>query len=212
LLLIAMLEEAKPGDNLLIASYGSGSDALLFKVTENKEKIVNKGCLGKSLIAQQPLTTYGRYLALRGILPVEVSSTEETSRTELPLTWRERKGILALYGTKCKRCGTPQYPRQSVCVNPNCGAINEMEEYCFADKKATVFSYTEDYFSSSRNPPLIYGMLEFTGGGRFVFDFTDCESGGVKTGMPFEMSFRRKYLDEVRGHVVYSWKGVPVRK
>jgi hydroxymethylglutaryl-CoA synthase len=44
-----------------------------------------------------------------------------------------------------------------------------------------------------------------------VFELTDCESGSIKTGMPVEMSFRRKYRDEIRGIVGYYWKAVPKR-
>jgi 3-hydroxy-3-methylglutaryl CoA synthase len=212
ILLAAMLEEAKPGDNILIASYGNGADALFFKVTEDIVKVKDSGRLKKYIELQQPLASYEKYLIFRGVLPVELATPEDVPRTRPSLTWRERKVILALYGSKCKRCGTPQYPRQRVCVNPACGAIDEMEDYRFSDKKATLFSYTEDHASPTLNPPLIYGMLDFEGGGRFVFDLTDCESGSLKIGMPFEMTLRRKYLDESRGIVGYSWKGRPVRE
>ena len=212
ILLAAMLEESKPGDNILIASYGNGADALFFKVTKDILKVKDRGRLKKYIKIQQQLNSYEKYLIFRGILPVELATSEEIARTRLPLTWRERKTILALYGSKCKRCGTPQYPRQRICVNPACGAVDEMEDYRFSDKRATLFSYTEDYVSSLLNPPLIYGLLDFEGGGRFAFDLTDCESDSLKTGMLLEMSLRRKYLDELRGIVGYSWKARPVRE
>jgi uncharacterized OB-fold protein len=87
-----------------------------------------------------------------------------------------------------------------------------MEPYRFSDRKATLVSFTEDHASTSLNPPLIYGMIEFDGGGRFLFDITDCEAGTLKVGAPLVMSLRRKYLDEVRGINGYFWKGVPVRE
>jgi 3-hydroxy-3-methylglutaryl CoA synthase len=212
LLLAAMLEGAQPGDNILVVSYGNGADALLFRVTDEILKVRDRGRLKRYIGLQQPLSSYEKYLIFRGVMPVEVASAEEIARTQLPLTWRERKAILALYGSKCKRCGTPQYPRQRVCINPACGATDEMEDYRFSDKKAKFFTYTEDHVSASLNPPLLYGMLDFEGGGRFPFELTDCESGSLKTGMAFEMSLRRKYLDESRSLVGYAWKGIPVRK
>ncbi len=211
LMLAAILDEAKPGDAIIVASYGSGADALYFKVTENITK-VERGTLKKRVETQQQLKTYEQYLIIRRILPVEVAASwDEITKTQIPYIWRERKGILALYGTKCQRCGTPQFPRQRVCVNPDCGAIDEMEPYRFSDKKATLFSFTEDHASTSLNPPLIYGMVDFEGGGRFLFDITDCESGTVQVGTPLEMSLRLKYLDNIRGYSDYFWKGVPVR-
>jgi hydroxymethylglutaryl-CoA synthase len=199
ILLVAMLEDAKPGDSIIITSYGKGAEALLFKVTGEIEKVRDKKRLKKQLALKRELTSYEKYLAFRGLIPVEVGVNGEVALTQLPLTWRERKAVLALYGSKCQRCGTPQYPPQRICVNPDCGAVDEMEDYCFSDKKGVVFSYTADHVASSIDPPLLYGMIDFDGGGRFVFEITDCEHDSVKVGMPVEMSLRRKYLDEPRG-------------
>jgi len=212
MLLVAMLEEAKPGDNILLVSYGNGAEALLFKATEAIKKVRDRGRLKKHLAVKRELTSYEKYLAFRGIIPVEVGVGGEVAPTQLPLTWRERKVILALYGSKCKRCGTPQYPPQRICVNPDCGAVDEMEDYRFSDKRGVIFSYTADHVASSIDPPLLYGMIDFEGGGRFVFEFTDCERDLLKVGMPVEMSLRRKYLDEPRGIHGYFWKAIPLRE
>ena len=87
-----------------------------------------------------------------------------------------------------------------------------MEEYRFSDKEATLFSFTEDFATATLNPPLTYAMLDFEGGGRFLFDLTDCETGMLKIGMTFKMGLRRKYIDEARGVIGYFWKGIPVRE
>jgi hydroxymethylglutaryl-CoA synthase len=212
MLLVAMLEEAKPDDNILLVSYGNGAEALLFKVSKEIEKVKDRERLKKYLAFKKELTNYEKYLAFRGIIPVELSFGGEVAPTELPLTWRERRVILALYGSKCKRCGTTQYPPQRICVNPDCGAVDEMENYCFSDKRGILFSYTADHVASSIDPPLLYGMIDFEGRGRFVFEFTDCERDLLKIGMPVEMSLRRKYLDELRGIHGYFWKAIPVRE
>ena len=111
---------------------------------------------------------------------------------------------------KCKKCGTPQFPAQIVCVKPDCGAIGEMEDYSFSDKKATLFTYTGDMLAFSMNPPAIYGIVDFEGGGRYWFDMTDADQEDVKVDMPVEMSFRKKYVDENTGIHGYFWKTVPV--
>jgi hydroxymethylglutaryl-CoA synthase len=103
MLLVAMLEEAKPGDNILLTSYGNGAEALLFKVTDEIEKVKDRKRLKKCLAFKKELTSYEKYLAFRGIIPVEVGSGGEVAPTQLPLTWRGRKVILALHGSKCKR-------------------------------------------------------------------------------------------------------------
>jgi uncharacterized OB-fold protein len=212
LLLVAMLEEAKPDDLILLASYGNGAEALLFRVTGEVARARDKRELKKCLGSSQELTSYEKYLAFRGIIPVEVGVGEDVAATQLPLVWRERKVVMALRGSQCRRCGTPQYPPQRICVSPDCGAVDEMDEYRFSDKRGTLFSYTEDHTAASLNPPLMYGTVDFEGGGRFVFELTDCEPGSLNMSMPVDMSFRKKYVDELRGLHGYFWKAVPVRE
>jgi 3-hydroxy-3-methylglutaryl CoA synthase len=211
ILLSAMLEDANPGDNIIVASYGDGAEAVYFKVTEEITRIKDRKRLSKYVASKKELDIYEKYLVFRGIIPHEAGFGGEVAPTQMPLAWRERKTILALYGSKCKKCGTPQYPAQTICVNPDCGAVGEMEPLRFSDKKATIFSVTEDSASYCPNPPLIFAMIDFEGGGRFLFDVADCDSGSAKVGMPVEMSLRRKYTDEFRGIYGYYWKAVPAR-
>jgi len=212
MMLVAALEEAKPGDKILVASYGNGSDALLFQVTDHINKVRDRKGIKGNLAYKAELPSYEKYAAFRKAIPIDIGMRGETiPPTALSLLWRERKNILALYGVKCKRCGTPQYPASRICVNPKCRAMDEMEEYRFSDKKAAIFNYTGDNLAASISPPAIYGMIDFEGGGRAWLDFTDCELDEIKVGMPVELSFRRKYVDEGRGVHGYFWKVVPVR-
>jgi uncharacterized OB-fold protein len=105
----------------------------------------------------------------------------------------------------------PQYPAQEICANPKCGAINEMEDYRFSDKTGHLFTYTGDILAFSPSPPAIYGMVNFDGGGRWLFDLTDCELDALQVGMPVELSLRRKFHDANRGVHVYFWKATPFR-
>lgn len=176
MMLAAALEEAKPGDKIIVASYGNGSDALFFQVTERIEKVRDREGIKKNLAVRKELLSYEKYAAFRNIIPVEIGIRGgEIAFTQLSTLWRERKTILALVGSRCKRCGTPQYPTQRVCVKPDCGAIDEMEEYRFSDRKGCLFTYTSDNLAFTPSPPSIYGFIDFEGGGRYWFDLTDCE-------------------------------------
>ncbi len=211
MMLVAALEDAKPGDNIIVASYGNGSEALWFRVTDEITKKKGKLGLKEYIRSRDELTSYEKFVAFRGILPIEVGWRGEVGPTQLPMTWRERRAILALNGSRCKHCGTPQYPPQRICVNPDCGAIDEMEDYNFAGKKATFFSYTKDRLAFNMDPPQVYGSVDFEGGGRYTFDVTDVMGTEMEVGMPMEMTFRRKYADEVRGIYGYCWKAMPLR-
>ena len=211
MMLVAALEEARPGDRILLASYGNGSDALFFQVTEGIEKVRDRKGVKKHLESRKDLNSYEKYSAFRNVIPMEMGFRGEVGPSMVSMMWRERKSILGLVGTRCRRCGTPQYPNQRVCVNPECGAIDEMDEYRFSDKKCRLFSYTMDSLAFSASPPEMYGLVDFEGGGRFAFNITDCDPDALKVDMPVEMSFRRKFVDEVRGIHGYFWKAMPAR-
>jgi len=159
------------------------------------------------------LDNYEKYLVWRNILPgTQGLRSEEDLWTRWSLLWRKRKAVLGLWGSKCQKCGTVQYPPQRICVNPECGAVDEAENYRFSDKIGHILSFTGDTLAASYNPPSIYGQIEFEGGGRYLFDFTDCDLDSLHVGMPVRMSFRRKYYDAKRNIVGYFWKAVPMKE
>lgn len=214
-LLAAALEDSNPKDNIVVTSWGSGGDALLFRATEKVGDLRDKRKgVKRALASKNMLTNYAKYASFRNVVSVDLGMRAETGVPwdQKPLSWRNRKALLGLVGSRCKKCGTPQYPPQRVCVNPSCKAIDEMEDYRFSDKKGQLFTYTEDYLGFTLNPPALYGMIDFEGGGRSNFEITDSEPGSLKIGMPVEMSLRRKFVDEKRGTYFYSWKATPVRE
>ena len=212
MMLIGALEEAKPGDKILIISYGSGSDAILFEVTEKIKGLKNRGKLKSLLGEKEELKGYEKYLSFRGILPKEEGIRgEEIAPTSLSLQWREQKAILRLAGSRCRACGTPQFPQERMCINPGCGAVDQMEDYPFSDKRGRLFTYTGDNLTFSEDPPALYGIVDFEGGGRYWFDITDCRLESLKVGQPVQMTFRRKYQDQGRSIYGYFWKAMPIR-
>jgi NAD(P)-dependent dehydrogenase (short-subunit alcohol dehydrogenase family)/uncharacterized OB-fold protein len=117
--------------------------------------------------------------------------------------------ITGLVGGKCRDCGTPQYPKMDICVNPTCNRLHSQDDCEFADVPARIKTFTGDLLAASIDPPAIYGMIQFEGGGRFMADFTDCDLEELKVGLPVSMSFRRKYSHQERGFSGYFWKAVP---
>ncbi len=213
MMLSSALEEANPGDKLLVVSFGSGCDALYFEVTENIKKRAKNNGISTSLTNKAFLDNYSKYLVWRGILPGEGGlRTEEDEWTRWPALWRSRKMVLGLWGTKCRKCRAVQIPPQKVCVNQECNAVGETEDYLFSDKVGYIESFTGDMLAATLNPPAIYGQIKFDGGGKMMFDFTDCDLDVLKTGMSVSMSFRRKYYDEKRDLSGYFWKAVPFKE
>jgi len=213
MMLVAAFQDSQPGDRILMASYGNGSDVLGFEVTDNINQ--SSGIKGvKGYLAQRTdLRSYEKYTVYRNMVPQEVGIRGELENaTSFSHLWRERRAVHGLVGSLCKRCLTPQYPPQRICVNPDCGAVDQMEDYPFARKKGTVFTYTGDMLASSIDPPAVYGIVDMEGGGRLFIDFTDCRLEELKVGAAMEMTFRRKYYDSLRGIHGYFWKAVPARE
>jgi 3-hydroxy-3-methylglutaryl CoA synthase len=211
MMLVAALEDAKPGDKIMVVSFGQGCDSFYLTVTNNIVKIKDKKAVKRNLANKAPLGSYEKYLAFRKLMPVEVGIRgEEMVFTSYSLLWRDNREIYGMVGSKCKKCGAPAYPLQRVCANPKCGAIDQMEPYRFADKRASIFTYTSDFLAPSIDPPASYGFIDFEEGGRTLIDLTDCDAKALKVGMPVEMSFRIRYADENRSAINYGWKAVPI--
>ena len=62
MLLVACLEEAKPGDKILLANYGDGADAFLLQVTDQITKIRNHQPIKRHLQTKRILDNYDTYL------------------------------------------------------------------------------------------------------------------------------------------------------
>ena len=210
IMLIHALQEAKPGDRIVVASFGQGCDALCFEVTDQLYSLAPRSGVKGALENKQSTDNYFKFLKFRDLIETETGiRAEAPDQTAMTTLWRKRKMILGLVGGRCTTCGTPQYPKAEICVNPDCGAMHSQEDYEFAELPATVKSFTGDMLAVSVDPPAIYGMVQFEGGGRFMADFTDCEMADVKVGMPVRMAFRRHYVDRERGFTGYFWKAVP---
>lgn len=209
-LLAHALEEAKPGDRVLVAAFGQGCEALLFEVTDAIGHAGARRGVTGSLAQRKEEANYQKFLAFNEQIVLEHGMRAEMDKaTPMSVLYRNRDMVLGLVGGHCRSCGTHQFPRGRYCVNPACNALDTQDPLGFADTPASVMSYTADSLTYSLNPPHYYGMVRFEGGGRLYADFTDID-GKVEVGMPMRMVFRVKDRDPVRGFVRYFWKAAPV--
>jgi len=209
LMLAHTLESAKPGEKILIAQFGQGCDALLFEATPAIADIKRSGVSG-SLARRKEETNYNKYLGFNGLIELEKGMRAEVDkRTALTVLYRKNDMLTGLVGGKCRVCGTGQYPRTRICVNPNCKAVDSQDPYSFADQQGTILSWSADFLTYSMSPPNHYGMITFADGGRFMADITDVEQGQIDSGTKVKMMFRVKDRDEKRGFIRYFWKAVP---
>jgi len=214
MMLIAALEDAKPGDKIIVAGSGNGADAMVLQVTDAIKKMGERRGIKKNLASKRVMPNYNDYLRWRELVPQEVARRPDRQHIRMSANWRERKQLLGLWGVKCKKCGTPQYDNGAAATGPiricaQCQAQDTFDDYNFAKRKAKVFSYTQDNLAAVIDPPASVVLIEFDGGGRAFFDLTDRDPAKVEVGMPVEMTFRKLQYD--RGLTNYFWKARPVR-
>ncbi|MCC5862332.1 MAG: OB-fold domain-containing protein [Gammaproteobacteria bacterium] len=210
LMLAHVLEEACPGQVMLVLGFGQGADALLFRVTDAITRPRQNLGVAGHLALRREETEYLRYLSFTGQVDIEWGArAEHDKRTAQSVHFRKRRAITAFVGGRCSACGTAQFPRTRACVH--CGAIDTQEEHRFADSTARVKSYTEDWQAHSPSPPLMYGSVGFAEGGSLMMEFTDFAPGELSVGTPLRMVFRIKDVDDKRGFTRYFWKPAPAR-
>ncbi|MDO8674332.1 MAG: OB-fold domain-containing protein [Dehalococcoidia bacterium] len=210
-MLVSALELAKPGERIVVAGFGQGCEAICFQVTDKIHDLLPRAGIKGSLADKEVTDNYIKFLKFRELLDTEMGIRGEAPmQTPMTTLWRERQTVYALVGGKCRECGTPQFPKMDICVNPKCCAVNSQDGYEFADLPAKVKTFTGDMLAASVNPPNVYGIVQFEGGGRFMADFTDCKLADIKVGMPVRMVFRRHAEDKRRDFVIYFWKAIPL--
>ena len=211
-MLVNALEEAAPGQKILVVGFGQGADAILVETTDALAKLPKRTGINGHLARRLEETNYNKFLSFNELINSEHGLRAEVDRQSgMTTLYRNKDMILGLVGGKCTKCGTLQYPKTAVCVNPNCEAFHTQEDHSFAEMTGKMNSYTADSLTYSADPPAYYGMVQFDEGGRMMIDFTDVTPGAkLDVGLPMRMMFRVKDYDGKRGFRRYFWKAAPI--
>ncbi|NYZ16562.1 3-hydroxy-3-methylglutaryl CoA synthase [Azospirillum sp. RWY-5-1] len=213
LLLARCLEDAEPGERILVTGFGQGFDALLFEVTDAIRDRRPAATISEALAGGWEDDNYLRFLAFEGNVELETGIRAEADlKTAHSVAYRSHAAVTGLHAGRCTACGTVQFPPERVCVNRDCGAIDRMEPYRLADRPARVVSFTRDALAYHPDPPVEYGMVEFEGGGRLLAEFTEWERVPLAVGAEARLVFRIKDQDRIRGFRRYFWKAVPATR
>ncbi|SCK31027.1 3-hydroxy-3-methylglutaryl CoA synthase [Variovorax sp. HW608] len=199
------LRDAAPGALVMVVAFGSGCDVLLLERTAVP-------CPGAAPDAGKPETSYLKYLSFTGQLDLAWGMRAEMdNKTALTAAWRDHTRTERFEGGCCSRCGTVQFPRSRLCVNPECRAQDTQAPVSLADRPARVLSHTSDFLAYTPAPPFQFGHIDFEGGGRVLMEFADTDREELAVGLPLRMVYRIKDLDAARGFRRYFWKATPLR-
>ena len=209
LLLSAALEAADPGDLILIVGVGQGVDALLLRAERGVRNAPRT--LASALLRRREESSYVRYLSHRALLDVDFGMrAERDQRTAHSVAYRKRDALAAFKGGRCEQCGTVQFPRSRICVNPECRALDRQVPHGLAGSRGRLKTFTEDWQAYSARPPYVYGNVEFAEGGNLFMEFTDIEPGELEVNDSLRFVYRIKDEDRMRGFRRYFWKATKV--
>lgn len=209
LLLVRAVLTAKPGDRLLLASYGQGADAFLFTVTDEADRLTEaeRRQIDVQLSARKELKDYGRFLSFRGIVeavpgePFKIPASTAQS-------WREQNTYLRLKGSRCNRCGAEIYPAHRVCHS--CRVKDDFTLINLSGETTRLFTYSIDKLAGrSDDPVVVQAVAEAEGGARVYLNMTDFDPEQVEIGMELQFTFRK--INTLGHFNNYYWKFRPMR-
>lgn len=207
LLLVAALEEAQPGERLLVANYGDGADAVALTVSDSASTGPARRGVRWHLERRSVLDDYDKFLSFRNL---QVSAADRRGGVGVSATvhFRERDQDISFYGHKCRRCSQEQFPFQRVCFA--CFHRDDFDAVRLSDRRGKVLAYTFDNFAGSPDSPLIVATVEIDGGARAYLQMTDARPEEVALDQRVEFTFRK--IHEYGGTPNYFWKCTPVRQ
>jgi 3-hydroxy-3-methylglutaryl CoA synthase len=180
LLLASALEQAGPGQTIVLLVLADGADAVVFRTTDALAAYQPATPVAAQAASGSPIA-YGRYLAWRGMLPVEPPRRPEPARPSASAAGRSTEWKFGL--------------------TTAAGVL--------ADQRGTVTTFTIDKLAYSPSPPVVFAVVDFDDGERLPVELTDVDADEVSVGMRVEMTFRRLFTAD--GIANYFWKARPVR-
>ncbi len=202
LLLTHLLEQAEAGQVVALVSMADGADAFIFRATGRRPA---GPAVADQLGGGDDSLAYAKYLAWRGVLPMNPPNRPEPARMSASAAERRLDWKYGFVGSKDHESGALHLPPARVSFVG--GNVDDMDAAPMADTTATVATFTVDSLAYSPSPPVVFAVCDFDGGGRLPVELTDVRADQVSIGMQVEMTFRR--LNTADGIANYFWKARP---
>jgi 3-hydroxy-3-methylglutaryl CoA synthase/uncharacterized OB-fold protein len=207
LLLVDVLERARPGELIALLALADGADCLLLRSGDALPARRPEPSVGAQL-AGRPVD-YQDFLVWRGMLRREPPRRPDPDRPAAPPAYRSADWKFGFTASRCVDCGTRHLPPARVCLR--CHAIDRMRAEPLAGTQGTVTTFSVDHLAFSVAPPVVAAVVDLDGGGRLQCQLTDCDPAAVAVGDRVELTFRRLYTTADGVHN-YFWKACPLRE
>ena len=209
LMLANVLDQASPGDVVVVAGFGQGSDVIVLRATDAVVAARPARSVSDALSAGVTVRSYAQMASFYDeITPDWGMRAERDTKTALTEQYRSSDQINGFVAGKCSSCGQVQFPQLAYCVNCKAPA-SALVPVCLADEAARVLTYTADMLTYHPSPPLYIGFAQFDLGARLLMEFVDVQPETFEVGTRLRMRFRIKERDQTRGFYRYFWKAAP---
>ena len=209
LMLANVLDQASPGDVVVVAGFGQGSDVIVLRATDAVVAARPAHTVSDALSAGVTARSYAQMASFYDeITPDWGMRAERDTKTALTEQYRSSDQINGFVAGKCSSCGQVQFPQLAYCVNCRAPA-SALVPICLADEAARVLTYTADMLTYHPSPPLYIGFAQFDLGARLLMEFVDVQPETFEVGTRLRMRFRIKERDQTRGFYRYFWKAAP---
>jgi len=198
LLLATALEQALPGQLVVLVSLSDGADAVVLRTTPALAAHPNPLPVAQQLGGGSAVR-YPAFLARRGMVTPEPPRRPEPARPSASAALRNQDWKFGFVGS-ADTGGTISLPPSPL----------DTTAVAMADRLGTIVTFTVDHLAYSPSPPVVFAVVDFDGGGRFPVELTDTDIGELAIGARVEMTFRRLFTAD--GVHNYFWKARPVRE
>ena len=212
LMLAATLDVVKPGEKILVVTFGNGVDAVLLEATPAITKLQGKSTVAELVANAAVEKRYQKFLSFKGEVKIDFGLRFEAEvKTALTSQYRRGREFAGFQAGKCPKCGTVQFPRAGVCVNPECEHIGAQELISLLGVPGKIVSFTADWLSFKGAPPFCFGLVQFDNGARVLMEFVDFAPEALQVGAAVRPVYRRKEVDTGRHYHSYFWKAAPAQ-
>ncbi len=209
MMLAVALEKAKPGERIMLVSFGAGCDVLLFAAADAIAHYTSPHPVSAQLARGVVEPHYTKILSFHGEVDLDWGMrgefNEKIAQTQ---AYRETDQVATFTAGKCPDCGAVQFPQLAKCVN--CGSLSALTPHSLANEAASVASFTGDWLQFTPSPPFYFGLVNFESGARVMMEFADVDPTLLAVGAPLRMVYRIKSIDNDRHNSRYFWKAVPM--
>lgn len=207
--LASALDNAKPGERILVTSYGSGagSDAFSCRVMASVQERTGDTSQVKHYIDVKEYIDYPTYEKRMGILKEQKLPQHISSYLAEPDWEKEKQFVLGLKALNCKRCGSMNFPKRHYCLDCRGEEFDEVP----LPRRGTILIFNIQHVVavSPEEAPIPLCVARMDGakgehGGKIAAMMTDTKPDEIAIGMPVSLVIRR--CGQELGLVRYGYK------